>query len=208
MPLQAKVLKAVEDQRIRRLGANREIPVDVRIIAATHQDLRQLIREGRFREDLYHRLDLYRLRIPPLRERGQELLALAERLIEGLCQRHRVPVKRISAMGRERMLAYGWPGNVRELAHELERGIVFEERETLQFTQLQPQEGVSGSGGPEWFNSNYLFPTQGFSLEEATNYLIQQALKQSNQNVSAAARLLGVSRDFIRYRLQGKEPKE
>ena len=206
--LQAKVLKAIEDHRIRRLGGNREIPVDVRLIAATHRDLRQLIAEGRFREDLFHRLDLYRLSIPPLRERGGEILALAELIVQRLCQRHRLPGKELSAAGRQRLLAHGWPGNVRELAHELERAIVFEEDDALQFEHLHlaasapPAVGVPGG---DWFNSAFTFPAEGFSLEDAISRLIQRALRQSGQNVSAAARLLGVSRDYVRYRLAGQK---
>src|SRR6185503_14207148 len=115
--LQAKVLKAIEDHRIRRLGGTQEIPVDARLIAATNQDLKQLVAAGKFREDLYHRLDLFRIQIPPLRERGSDILKLAERLIARLCQRHRLPVKNISTAGQRRLNAYAWPGNVRELAH-------------------------------------------------------------------------------------------
>jgi transcriptional regulator with PAS, ATPase and Fis domain len=92
---------------------------------------------GQFREDLYHRLDLYRVYIPPLRERGEDILKLAEELMDRVTQRHRLPRKAIDAVGRDNLLKYRWPGNVRELAHELERAVVFEEREELQFEKLQ-----------------------------------------------------------------------
>ncbi len=205
--LQAKVLKALEDHRVRRLGGNKEIPVEVRVIAATHRDLKQLIAAGQFREDLYHRLDLYRVAIPPLRERGPDIVALASRLIERLCQRHRLPVKSITPEGQRRLLAYPWPGNVRELSHELERAIVFEESEQLDFANLA---GETSAGGPaavagDWLNPGFSFPAEGFSIEQAINRLIQLALKQSDNNVSAAARLLGVSRDYVRYRLSGQK---
>ena len=206
--LQAKVLTAIEDSRIRRVGSQKPIAVDVRLVAATNQDLQQLVIAGKFREDLYHRLDLYRVTIPPLRERSADILKLAELMISRLCQRHRLPVKKISAAGQERLLAYLWPGNVRELAHEVERGIVFEESETLDFPQLRATGRpltTSAKEANDWFNENYRFPPEGFVLEGAINRLIQHALKQTEDNVSAAARLLGVSRDYIRYRLAGQK---
>ena len=207
--LQAKVLKAIEDQRIRRLGGTREMAVDVRVIAATNRSLKQLVSAGQFREDLFHRLDLYRIQIPPLRARGEDILELADLFMERLCRRHRQPTRTIHADGRRRLTAYDWPGNVRELAHELERAIVFEDGSELRFAQLQPQRG-SEPVGPEddWFNAGYRFPEEGFDLEQAVRRLIDHALKQTDSNVSAAARLLGVTRDYLRYRLSGQKPDE
>jgi DNA-binding NtrC family response regulator len=205
MALQAKLLKAIEDHRIRRVGGRKEIPVDARIVAATSLDLRERVGQGAFREDLLHRLDLYRVELPPLREWGEDILTLAERLLGRLADRHRLRGKQLSDAGRHRIRNYSWPGNVRELAHELERAIVFEEGEQLhlgQLGQLQTR-GSAAVGLPEneWFNSAFVFPAGGFVLEEAINRLIQHALKQADQNVSAAARLLGVTRDYVRYRL-------
>src|SRR5437762_13327663 len=102
--LQAKVLTAIEDRRIRRLGGTREIPVDIRIIAATNRELKQLVAEGRFREDLLHRLDLFRLHLAPLRERGADTLKLADTLLARLHQRHRLPRKAISESGKKRLM--------------------------------------------------------------------------------------------------------
>jgi DNA-binding NtrC family response regulator len=208
--LQAKVLKAIEDHRIRRLGGNKEIPVDVRVVAATHRDLKQLISAGQFREDLYHRLDLYRIEILPLRQRCDDILKLAELLTERLCQRHRLPRKTITESGRRKLLAHAWPGNVRELAHELERAIVFEDSGQLSFATLRVAEGGEGQAADpnDWLNRQFSFPSEGFSLEDAINRLIQLALTQTDGNVSAAARLLGVSRDYVRYRLSGQKPPE
>ncbi len=208
--LQAKVLKTLEDHRIRRLGGTREIPIDVRVIAATHRDLKQLMAAGQFREDLYHRLDLYRVHIPPLRDRGDDIIKLAENLVGQLCQRHRLPRKRVTANGRQRLLAYPWPGNVRELSHELERAIVFEESQQLDFAQLQsspvtPATSVPAIDPDDWFNPAFRFPSEGFDLEAAIGRMIQHALSQTNGNVSAAARLLGVTRDYLRYRLAGQK---
>ena len=202
--LQAKVLKVIEDNRLRRLGGTRELAVDTRVIAATNQDCRALVAAGKFREDLFHRLDLYRIQIPPLRERGEEVATLAESLLENLCRRHRVPGKRLSPAGRQRLLACSWPGNVRELAHELERALVFEGGAELNLEQLQtPIDPNKTIPHTEWLNPNFCFPPEGFALDDAVAVLIGRALRQTGNNVSAAARLLGVSRDFLRYRLGG-----
>jgi DNA-binding NtrC family response regulator len=167
--------------------------------------------QGQFREDLYHRLDLLRIQLVPLRERGEDVLRLAEMLLRQLCKRYRVPPRRISPTGRSRMLSYAWPGNVRELAHELERALVFSEETLLDFEHLPAtgQEHAASTGpaspGTDWFNEEFQFPAEGFSLEAAINRVIHHALKQTRNNVSAAARLLGVSRDYVRYRLRGQE---
>jgi DNA-binding NtrC family response regulator len=206
--LQAKVLKVIEDNRLRRLGGTRELVVDTRVIAATHQDIKGLVAAGKFREDLFHRLDLYRIQIPPLRERGDEVARLAELLLENLCRRHRVPGKRLTAGGRQRLTAYAWPGNVRELAHELERAIVFEGGVELNLEQLQtPIDPNKAVAHTEWLNPNFHFAPEGFVLDDAVAVLIGRALQQTGDNVSAAARLLGVSRDFLRYRLGGGRSK-
>lgn len=206
--LQAKVLKAVEDHRIRRLGGNREIPVDVRVIAATNRDLRQLVAAGQFREDLLHRLDLFRVTLPPLRERGEDIVRLAERMVERLCQRNRLPVRRLTEAGQRRLKGYAWPGNARELAHEIERAIVFEDSMELDFTSLPAGNSAAGRDPNDWFNAEYRFPPEGFDLEAAILRLIHVALEQSGHNVSAAARLLGVTRDYVRYRLAGRPSAE
>lgn len=225
--LQAKLLTTLEDRKIRRVGGNREIPVDVRVIAASNRDLKQLVASGHFREDLYHRLDLFRVFLPALRERGGDILKLAEAMIQRASQRHRLPPRPISSTGQRRLLAYGWPGNVRELSHEIERAMVFEESEELSFDQLigvgsvPPPTASSGAAlnavtpaSPvdpvdAWFNASFKYPDSGFSLENAILQLIQRALDQTRGNVSAAARMLGVSRDYLRYRLGGqKNPGE
>ncbi len=207
LPLQAKVLTAIEDRKIRRVGGTKPIAVDVRLVAAANRPLLQLIAEGKFREDLYHRLDLFRINLPSLRERGGDIPALARLIIGQVCRRHHVPERAISEAGKRRLLAYRWPGNVRELAHELERAIVFEEGAVLNFDHLvsDSPEGASQAEG-DWFNPKFSFPPDGFLLEAAIDRLIQHALKQADNNVSGAARLLGVSRDYIRYRLA--PPKE
>ncbi len=206
--LQAKLLTAIEDHAIRRVGGNKPQAVDARIVAATNLDLRAAIAAGRFREDLFHRLDLFRVRIPPLRERGEDILELARRLVARTCRRYGVPVREIPAVGRRRLLAHRWPGNVRELAHEIERAVVFESGD-MRFESLAvrpgPEEGGAPAGGPAWLRGDFVFPEEGFVLEEAIQLLVQRALDQSGGNVSAAARMLGSTRDFVRYRLKARE---
>jgi DNA-binding NtrC family response regulator len=201
--LQGKVLMALEDRRIRRLGGNREIEVDLRIIAATNRDLHRAVAEKSFREDLLHRLDLYRVTVPPLRERGEDILTLAEYLLARLCGQHRLPPRGITAAGKRRLLQNPWPGNVRELAHELERSLVFGADKTLDFAHLEGTAILPTPVLGDWLNPAYQLPEQGFKLEEAMDRLVQLGLHQADGNVSKAARLLGVTRDFIRYRLHG-----
>ena len=208
--LQAKVLTVLEDRQVRRVGSNKPVGVNVRIIASTKRNLREAIAAGEFREDLYQRLDLFHLDLPPLRARRGDLPKLADHLVEQLCRKHRVRLRRISEAGRDRLLSHPFPGNVRELAHELERAILFEHSNQLELEHLGgavvagAESAASGLSPDQWFNEQFHFPTDGFSLELAINRLIQQALKQTDNNVSAAARLLGVSRDYVRYRLEHK----
>ncbi|HEX5397681.1 MAG TPA: sigma-54 dependent transcriptional regulator [Verrucomicrobiae bacterium] len=207
LALQAKVLTAIEDGKIRRVGGNKPIPVDARIIAATQHNLQERAAQGLFREDLYHRLDLFRVVIAPLRERGEDIVNLSGWFLSRISAKHRLPPRRLSATGRARLLTHHWPGNVRELAHELERALVFEEGEELHLAQLPGSLAALPANQPDWLQPGFTFPESGFLLEEAINRFLQQALAQADGNVSAAARLLGVPRDFVRYRLGLKTKK-
>jgi DNA-binding NtrC family response regulator len=205
MATQAKVLTAVEEGTIRRLGGTREISVDVRLIAASNRNLDVLVREGAFREDLYHRLNLLRILLPPLRERGTDILPLARHILARICSRHRLKAPAITPEGEERLLAQPWRGNVRELAHEIERAVIFGGASTLDFATL----GVSAAPrSAAWRNPAWRLPESGFSLEEAVDELISEAMRASDDNVSAAARRLGVTRDFVRYRLPAKRAED
>ncbi len=200
--LQAKLLTAIEDHTLRRVGATRPVTVDARIIAATNADLSSLVAAGKFREDLLHRLDLFRVRLPPLRERGSDIVTLAEELLARVCKRYSQPLRPIPSEGKSRLLGYAWPGNVRELAHEIERAMVFGGDHGLEFRHL----GQTAGEGSEWLRPGFVFPDSGFSLERAIDDIVSLAVRQAEGNVSAAARLLGVSRDVVRYRLKGIEP--
>ncbi len=195
---QAKVLTAVEDGTIRRLGATRETAVDVRLIAASNRPLADLVAEGGFREDLYQRLNLLRIELPPLRQRGGDIVPLARHLLARIARRHRRKGAALSPAGEARLLAQPWRGNLRELAHELERAVIFEGDQPLEFAHLAGPAGPPAAG---WRNPAWALPPEGFSLDEAMNDLIAEALRATDGNVSAAARRLGVTREFLRYRL-------
>jgi DNA-binding NtrC family response regulator len=195
---QAKVLTAIEDSTIRRLGGTREIPVDVRLITASNRVLNDLVSEGEFREDLYHRLNLLRITLPPLRERGTDILPLARHLLARISARHRLKGLVISAEGEARLLAQPWRGNVRELAHEIERAVIFGAGAPLDFAHFGGAVAPAPGG---WRNPAWRLPESGFSLDATIDDLVAEALRETNNNVSAAARRLGVTREYLRYRL-------
>ncbi len=194
---QAKVLTAVEDGRIRRLGGTREIQVDAQLIAASNRPLRALAETGMFRDDLFHRLSLLPITLPPLRERGADIVALAHHLLAGIAQRHQRRGLEISPEGAARLQAQAWRGNVRELAHELERAVIFSTGNTLDFAALD------GPLAPtqDWRNPAWRLPENGFSLDGLIDAVVADALRETEGNLSAAARRLGVTRDYLRYRL-------
>jgi DNA-binding NtrC family response regulator len=197
---QAKVLTALDGGTIRRLGGTREISVDVRLITASNRPLEELVRAGAFREDLYHRLNLLRITLPPLRECGTDILPLARHLLAQIAVRHRLKGLTISPAGEARLLAQPWRGNIRELAHEIERAVIFGAGAPLDFANLG---GAAATPACGWRNPAWQMPKSGFSLDATVDELIAEALRDTDNNVSAAARQLGVTRDFVRYRLSG-----
>jgi DNA-binding NtrC family response regulator len=200
--VQAKLLKAIEDRTIRRVGGSRMLAIDARIVAATNADLRQLVAAGRFREDLLHRLDLFRVRIAPLRERGDDILVLADAIAARVAKNYGLPPRQVPPLGQKRLKSYRWPGNVRELANEIERSLVFDD-DQLTFSALPvAQADAQTVAAKAWVSPDFQLPESGFSLEHAIDALIRQTLAATGGNVSAAARRLGVTRDYIRYRLK------
>jgi DNA-binding NtrC family response regulator len=199
---QSKVLTAIEDGTIRRLGGTREISIDVRLITASNRNLADLVKLGGFREDLYHRLNLLLVTLPPLRERGTDILELARHLLAKIAARHRLKAPVLTHEGEARLLAQAWRGNVRELAHEIERALIFGSDAPLDFATLG---GVSIPRAAAWRNPAWRLPETGFSLNAAVDEMIAEAMRESGNNVSAAARRLGVTRDFVRYRLPSRK---
>jgi two-component system, NtrC family, response regulator AtoC len=198
LALQSKFLKAIEEKWVRRLGAVRGQSVDVKIIAATTADLGGYPAQGRFRPDLYHRLAVVIVTLPPLRERGEDLLLLAEQFLRRYAEAHRVGPKRLSRAAEAWLRSYRWPGNVRELSHLLERVTLLSQEAIVSPSTLEslclpqplapvPAEPTAGADAPG-------------RLEERTQ--IQTALRQTLGNVVQAARLLGLSRGALRHRLR------
>ncbi len=200
--MQAKLLRVLEERAFRRVGGTKEIPVDVRIISATNKDLLKAIEEKTFRNDLYYRLQVIPIFLPPLRERREDILPLAEHFIQHFNREFGKNVRGISKMAEKFLSDYPWPGNIRELKNIIERAIILENEETLLLEHL-PQElvaktGLSGSGGPAGFR----LPPEGIDIEDVERELIRQALEISEGNQSKAARKLSLGIDAFRYRMK------
>ena len=215
--LQAKLLRVLEDQVIRRVGGLRDIQVDVRVIAASNRDLEKAVRETQFRQDLYYRLAIIAIFIPPLRERKEDILPLVDFFIERYNRRFRKAIRGISDETRHLILAHNWPGNVRELKNTIERGMILEEEAYLRSIYLPFSVGESGGrtlfertspadGGRKLSNGRALprlyIPEGGTSLEELEHSMVELAMGQANGNQTNAAKLLDISRDALRYKLK------
>ena len=196
--LQAKLLRFLEEKAFRRVGGSSEIQVDVRVVAATNRNLEDLVREGKFREDLYYRLNVLRIEMPPLRARGSDIAVLAQYFVETLSREFKRPVKTLSPGAEAALKVHGWPGNVRELRNLVERAVLLAEGEMLQpfdFESLHASQTGNGHGA-------FSLPAEGVQLEEVEKSLVVQALERSGGNQTRAATLLGLHRDQIRYRIE------
>jgi len=215
--LQAKLLRVLEDQVIRRVGSVRDMQVDVRVIAASNRDLEKAVREGHFRQDLYYRLAIIAVFIPPLRDRKEDILPLVEFFIGRYNRRFRKSIRGIADETRGLLLAHNWPGNVRELRNTIERGMILEDEPFLRPFYLPFSVGDSGGrtlfertspadGGRALPNGRALprlyIPEGGTSLEEVEHSMVELAMNQSNGNQTNAAKLLDISRDALRYKLK------
>ena len=206
MPLttQTKLLKFIENKRFKRVGGASDIEVDVRIIAATNKNLKEEIKSGKFREDLYYRLKVIPIFIPPLRVRTGDILILANYFINKFNQEFRKDVKGLSSKAENAILSYQWPGNVRELKNVIERAIILESKDKILIEHLPIEvvEGVPFKEEERQQQSNFTLPENGVPLEEVEKNLLIQALKKANGNQSKAAKLLSLSRYALRYRLK------
>ncbi|UCG16181.1 MAG: sigma-54-dependent Fis family transcriptional regulator [Phycisphaerales bacterium] len=206
LELQSKLLTALERKVIRHVGGTRDLSVNVRIIAATNADLKARVREKRFREDLYYRLNVFMIELPPLRRRGDDVFLLADHFITALAKKYHRPHAQLSVAAREALLTYHWPGNVRELRHVLERAILLTEKmihpEHLGLTGVTTAApGQAGPSVPGQDPSGSRLP-DNMTLPEMESRLIEQVMQKANGNVSKAARMLGISRGALRRRLQ------
>ena len=219
--LQAKLLRVLEDQVIRRVGGVRDMQVDVRVIAASNRDLERAVKDGQFRQDLYYRLAIISIFLSTLRERKEDILPLVEFFISRYNRKFRKNVTGITDDTRKLMLKYDWPGNVRELKNAVERAMILEEKNELNpdylpFAVAQQQSALTafeissanngGSAAKELPNGRSLpkleIPEGGTSLEEVERELVEIAMGQANGNQTHAAKLLDISRDALRYKLK------
>lgn len=208
--LQAKLLRVLEEGVFRRVGGLKDIPLDVRVVAASNRDLKTESEQGRFRLDLYYRLSVIQIDIPALRERGSDVLLLAEHYISFFNER--LKRKRIDGLTPEVATAFGrynWPGNVRELRNVIERALILEDDELITTKYLPPGfivGRVSGMHGNAQAGAEgetaFALPPEGIRLDEVEMSLVRQAFAQSGGNQTRAAELLGISRDQLRYRLK------
>lgn len=201
--LQAKLLRALQEREIRRVGGVKEIPVDVRVLAATNRDLLKMTEEKRFREDLYYRLNVLSIEIPPLRERPSDMPVLLDYFVK----KHTRGTDRtisIDAAAKKLLNDYHYPGNVRQLESALERAILLCENDTVTVDDLPP-EMLGGSrpalviGGDE---SNFKLPPEGVNFEDVERSLIMQAMERTDNNITKSAKLLGLTFRTLQYRLE------
>jgi DNA-binding NtrC family response regulator len=199
LTLQAKVLRALETQVIERVGGHRPIKADIRFIAATNARLAEAVAAGRFREDLFFRLNVFPIEIPPLAERRADILPLTQLFLEKACAQMGKRVPSIPRETRRLLEEHSWPGNVRELQNAVERAVI-----RLSGEELLPELlGLSAAHLPFGKGSEeFMIPATGFSLEEHERSLLLQALRRTGYNKTQAARLLGISRATLRYRLE------
>lgn len=203
--LQAKLLTAIEDRVLRRIGGEKPVRVDVQVIAATNSDLERQVREGLFRSDLYHRLSVFRLDLPPLRDRLEDLDDLVPLMVAEFNALAGRDVKVVPDSVYAAMRAYDWPGNVRELRNVVERAVLLADSDVFPAHWLQLGGGLvaASDDGPSIDGDRLIIPLDGsMALDEMEGYIIQTALEESDYNVTATARALGTTRETLRYRIK------
>jgi two-component system, NtrC family, response regulator AtoC len=208
--LQAKILRVLEDRSIRRVGGDQSISVDIRFVAATHKDLEEMITQKLFREDLYFRLNIIMLDLPPLRERDEDIPLLGKFFLNRFTREHNNQIRGFSQGALEAMSNYHWPGNVRELRNTIERAVLIEAEEWVEAEHLRlwrrraerPRDETRGDAPRKRIGYDFEIPDEGFSLDEFEKILLTRAMKKSRYNVSKAARMLGLSRETMRYRIK------
>ena len=217
MPLimQTKILKLLDSRHFRRLGGTRDIEANVRIVTATHQDLQKLVKENMFRKDLFFRLNVMPITIPPLKERKEDIPTLTNYFIKRINDEYGSATQGITQEAIEHLQQYSWPGNVRELRNAIERAMMLEQSPMLssryfdleiisqnQRPKIENGDTITSSTQPSQNNSFLTLPPEGISIEEVEKELITQALDRFNGNQTQAAKCLCMSRDTLRYRLK------
>jgi two-component system, NtrC family, response regulator AtoC len=195
--LQAKLLRFLEEKTFKRVGGAVDIHVDVRVVAATNRNLQDDVRTGRFREDLYYRLNVLPIALPPLRDRVEDIALLAEFYVDAYNREFKKRVRGVSSGAMKRLQGYGWPGNVRELRNAVERAMLLTEHDVL-----NEEDFSVGGTSAVTLGEGVELPAAGIDLEQLERSLVVQALERTGWNQTRAATLLGLNRDQIRYRIE------
>lgn len=191
--LQSKLLSVLQSRKVVRLGTNKEIPIDVRLICATNMPLYQMVKEGKFRQDLLYRINTVELNIPPLRERIDDISPLVDHFLQIYCKKYKMPVKRLNASTMKRLEKHHWPGNVRELQHAVERAVIMSESNILQpqdFFLSQMDDQIEG------------MEPDNYNLEDTERLLIRKVIDKHGGNISKAAKELGLTRASLYRRIE------
>ena len=191
LPMQSKLLNVLQRRVVTRVGEHKERPIDVRVLAATNADLNEMVNSGAFREDLLYRLNTLEILLPPLRERGKDVLALAEHFLNNLGQRYGKNKAKLGKEAQELMLEYHWPGNVRELEHTLERAMIMSSSDTIEASDLLMRSTPQ--------KSNHINTT---NLEELEKITIEEVIRQYDGNMSKVAKALGIGRTTLYRKLE------
>jgi DNA-binding NtrC family response regulator len=197
--MQAKLLRALQERKVRRVGGSHEISVDVRVIAATNRDLRAMVSDGRFRDDLYYRINVLSVDVPPLRERREDIPVLIDYFVKKHTRNTSRLVRGLTPETRKLMVNYSWPGNVRQLESSIERAILLCEGDQITVEDLPlevRQESRPVSEGA------FKLPPEGISFEDVERDLIMQAMEQTDYNITKSAKLLGLTFRTLQYRLE------
>jgi transcriptional regulator with PAS, ATPase and Fis domain len=200
-PLQAKLLRFLEDGSFTRVGGTQELRVNIRLIAATNRDIVEAIRAGNFREDLFHRLNVVQFRLPPLRERGEDVVLLAEHFLARFSAGMHKQVKGLARSARQKLLSHHWPGNVRELRNVIERALILESTNEIQAANLpdfQLEAQLHKAGSPKMTGNETLDEL----LSNFERELIGAMLERNQFNLTRTAEQLKLSRHALRYRMQ------
>jgi DNA-binding NtrC family response regulator len=197
--IQAKLLRALQERKIRRVGGTHEISVDVRVIAATNRDLRAMVSDGRFRDDLYYRINVLSIDVPPLRERREDIPVLIDYFLKKHTKNTSRLITGLTSETRKLMIEYSWPGNVRQLESAIERAILLAESDKITLedlpTEVRQEVGPASEGA-------FKLPAEGINFEDVERNLITQAMEQTDYNITKAAKLLGLTFRTLQYRLE------
>lgn len=197
--IQAKLLRALQERKIRRVGGTHEISVDVRVIAATNRDLRAMVSDGRFRDDLYYRINVLSIDVPPLRERREDIAVLIDFFLKKHTKNTSRLITGLTPDTKKLMIDYSWPGNVRQLESAIERAILLAENDKITLedlpTEVRQEVGPAAEGA-------FKLPAEGINFEDVERNLITQAMEQTDYNITKAAKLLGLTFRTLQYRLE------